>query len=68
MPLLGGLVAVLVVAAVLVDLSCYKINKTGPATSSSLQRILICIHDSGVTNFLCEKTKTFKKFDAQSER
>ena len=67
-PLLGGLVAVLVVAAVLVDLSCYKINKTGPATSSSLQRILICIHDSGVTNFLCEKTKTFKKFDAQSER
>ena len=39
-----------------------------PAASSSLQRILICIHDSGVTNFLCEKTKTFKKFDAQSER
>ena len=67
-PLLGGLVAVLVVAAVLVDLSCYKINKTGAATSSSLPRILICIHDSGVTNFLCEKTKTFKKFDAQSER
>ena len=36
-PLLGGLVAVLVVAAVLVDLSCYKINKTGAATSSQQQ-------------------------------
>jgi len=48
-PIIGALVCVFLICIILVDLSCYKINKTG------------------VTHFLCEKTKSFKKFNAQSE-
>jgi len=48
-PIIGSLLCVLLLVIVLIDISCYKINKIG------------------VTNFLCEKMKSFKKFDAQSE-
>jgi len=48
-PIIGTLLAVLLLLIILIDISCYKINKIG------------------VTNFLCEKTERFNKFDAHNE-
>ena len=67
-PIIGALVCVLLICILLIDLSCYKINKTGKYGLSFFLISNSWFVLTGVTYFLCEKTKYFKKFNAQSER
>lgn len=66
-PIIGTVVCVLLICIILIDVSCYKVNKIGRKNLYNLNNLQFSFV-SGVTNFLCEKTKSFKKFDAQSER
>ena len=67
-PIIGSLLAVLILLIILIDVSCYKINEIGIKLhiDRNIDKTLVLF--SGFTSFLCEKAKRFKKFDPQSER
>ena len=72
--LIGVAVAFIILALILIDLSCYKIKKSGKAREMFIFKPFVCIYlrgkfcFPGVTYFFCKRANSSPKFDTRKER